>query len=413
MHTPMKLLAVTLILSLLATPATHAQEDPRLEGWPDWVKEAMTKELRRKKTRAVSAPDDAFRTTMLGKLEEQQTLEDGWYFNADIKAESPLECYAFTSSRDLATLLTVIAEANIEAVAAAYGPVQSRTVYHTESGAIAGFPYLALEWLYRVQGETQPMAAFTKVRAAAKGNMAFVCAHNYLGYRDTFADAFEAFVTEAEYEETTAAPYYEEIASVDMKNFGSGINYTSYTIDADGDTRAFIVNASITVTDPSTTISTDAYQITYTGNDGAVLNMHSISVDNGELSNNLELRRNEDGDWVSSGTLQGKDFEQYIDGAQEPTSELRQIGMAKALFEGDDTSIAALVWMPSIDPGRFLETTMTRDDADIERQATMTLGPISYAGQFDEDGNMITAVMNIGPASFDIRRIWAAGSMTR
>ena len=47
--------------------------------------------------------------------------------------------------------------------------------------------------------EDQLMVGFTKVRAATKGEVSLVCAHNYLGYRETFADAFGEFITSAEY----------------------------------------------------------------------------------------------------------------------------------------------------------------------------------------------------------------------
>jgi hypothetical protein len=82
---------------------------------------------------------------------------------------------------------------------------------------------------------------------------------------------------------------------------------------------------------------------------------------------------------------------------------------AQDLFAGDETSVTLDIWEPSADPTRFLQTTYTKDDAEIERQAIITLGPLRFTGQFDEYGNLASAVMPMGPISIFIERIWSAG----
>ena len=408
-HHPNRRLAVLCAL-LLGTSAVYA-DGVSMDGWPAWARDSMQAEMKRMKNRTVVTPDDAIRSKLPGKPATPQPMEDGWYFSSDIKAESPLECYLFTSSRDLATLTDVMAEANIEAVAGSHDRVSNRQVFHTEAGEVAGMPYLALEWLYTVERDSEVLVGFTKVRAATKGERAYVCSHNYLGYRATLAKAFATFVENATPADAGPAPFYEEIARLDMNGMGTGVTYASYRRDDDGGIRMDMVESSLMPVDAATVASSDAYTISFSRPDGELINAYDVSVENGEIASNMELNRNAEGNWTSSGTLQGKELAYEIDGAMQPASEWRQLTLARNLFAGDATSVNALVWIPGIDPTQFLEATMTRDDAEVERQAIMTLGPLSYAGRFDASGNLASADMTVGPVTINVERVWSRGAL--
>lgn len=406
-------LPVLLFAALLTAANAQAQQDVSMEGWPQWVQDAMQKELRKKKLRKVASGDDRFRSKMPGKPAKPESLDNGWYFSSDIRAEVPLECYIFTTAMDLATLTDLIAEANVGTVSETYGAINNRQIFHTGSGSIDGIPYLALEWLYTITGESQNLVAFTKVRAAAKGDVAFACAHNYLGYRDSFAYAFNEFVTNAEYEASDASPYYEEISQLDFNGIGTGIAYASYTFDEEGGTRMFTSEASLTPVDASTLIASDSATVTFMTAEGEFINSYVVDVESGEIVSDMRLQRGETNDWVVSGTLQGKPIEAELDGKVSPASQLQQIEMARDLFTGTESTISTNIWVPSIDPTRFLDAKMTRDDAEVERQAQLHLGPISYSGIFDESGNMTSSSMNVGPISIAIELIWSKGSLVQ
>ena len=411
-HHPGRLL-VTLSVLLLSASTAAADRAALLDGWPAWVRDAMAVEAKRLDYRRVTAPNDAVRTMLPGKPAAPEPIEDGWYFISDIGAESPLECYLFTSSRDLATLTEVIAEANIEAVAGSVDNVGTRQVFHTEAGEVAGLPYLALEWLYTIERDGKVLVGFSKVRAATLDDNAFVCTHNYLGYRDTLARAFTEFVGGTDVGSDTPAPFYEEIARLDLNGLGTGITYASYTANDDGTIRMYTAEASIMPVDAANIATSDSYTISLSSPDGELLNAYEIGVENGEITSNMSLNRNDAGNWVSGGTLQGKELAYEIDGASQPASEWQQLAMARNLFAGDDTSISTPIWMPGIDPTQFMQATMTRDDEDVAGQAILTLGPLSYTGRFDDSGNLFNASMAIGPVTIDIERIWSRGSLKR
>ncbi len=407
-------LLIALTTTLLAPSGTHAQETGPMEDWPDWVKEAMESEVRKVKFRTARMPVDTIGAKMAGKPEPVQAIEDGWYFLSDLKAGSPLECYIYTTALDLASLTNTLAENNIAAVArGAGGEIGVRNIHYTDAGVIDGLPYLALEWIYTVGTGAQTQVGFTKIRAAVKGDIAFACSHNYLGYRETFAKAFSGFIESVEYEIPTPAPYYEEISLLDYRGSGNGVIYVSFTEDEDGDIKIASTEASLIPVDASTLMTSDGITISYATPDGELINSISVAVQNGEIVSNLSLQRNDTGAWVSGGILQGKEIETELDGAIAPASELRLLTTARELFAGSETSVTLDMWVPAADPTRFLQSTLTRDDAEVAGQGKITLGPISYLGHFDENGNMTDAVVSIGPMTIDAERIWSAGNLVK
>jgi hypothetical protein len=403
-----------LMTALLAPTAVNAELNATLDNWPEWVQASMADELGKTKLRRVKMPIKTLSVKMPGKPEPAQAIEDGWYFVSDIKAGSPLECYIYTTAMDLASLTSLLAENNIAAVAQGVGGTTGvRNVHYIDAGEVVGLPYLALEWIYTVTTDTQTLVGFTKVRAAVKGDIAFACTHNYLGYRQTFAKAFADFVENAEYEASAPVPYYEEIARLDFNQIGAGTAYLSFTEVEDGNIKMYTAQASIVPVDAATVTVSDSIRITYTKPNGELINSIDVDVENGEISSNVTLQRNDDYDWVSSGTLQGKEISTVLDGSVSPASELRGIMAAHDLFAGDESSVTLNIWEPSADPTRFLQTTYTKDDAETERQAKISLGPLHYVGQFDEFGNIASAVMPMGPMSIIIKRIWSTGIPVR
>ncbi len=403
-------LFITIAATALLTEDVRAEYTMSLEGWPDWVSKSMQQEKRKQKLRDVKMPDDTIRIKMPGKPDAPQAIEDGWYFVSDIKAESPLECYVYTTSLDPSSLTNILAENNIGAMEDAYGSVANRNIFHVDAGATNGTPYLALEWIYTVTGETQTLVAFTKVRVAVKGDMAFACTHNAIGYRETFATAFEAFVANIEYEESGAQPYYEEIATLDINGLGTGVAYMSYTYDEDGDTEAYSVESMLVPASANSLMFNDSVSISYSTPDLALISSVQVDVENGEITNNLNLQRNEDDNWVSSGTLQGKQVETEIDGALLPITDRGMVALARDLFAEEKQSADLNIWIPNADPTRFLEASITRVDT-TENQAIIVLGPMQISGQFDEFGHMVTGEVAAGPITINIERVWSKGSI--
>ncbi len=410
------LLCLTLLAIMLPLPEARAQQP--LDAWPDWVQESMQNEVAKLAFSDVDMPDDALTVKLPGKVTPPQAIEGGWYLSTDIGAGVPIECYLIQGARDLATITHTMAQLSSDAVAAQHGEMVERQFHFVDSGEVAGLPFLALEWMYAIRNaDGQILVGFTKTRAATKGQRTFVCVHNNLGYRDTFARLFDGFVVNAEVPDTTPTPYYEEIVKVDLNGIGSGIGYAAFyapgTRDEGNLTEIHIIEASLMPVDRSTMMTSDSTSISREDPTGTLASASDFTVENDEWARELHLARDpeKDNDWAVSGTSQGKEIAVTIDGSLEPAGVLRQLEMARDVFAEGATSVDAAVWMPSIDPTTFMPTTMTRDDAETERQAQLQMGPIGYTGLFDEDGNMYEADISIGPVTISIERIWSRGSL--
>ena len=402
--------AALLILSslLLGMTTSYAQQ---ADDWPDWLKDAMAKESGQLKSVAVSAADGQYRFQLAGEAKAPGAFDGGWYFESDIGSEAPLECYLFSDDTDLATLVVNLAEVNIEANAAANsGPVGNRSVYALDAGAIEGAPYLAIEWMYTVGEAPKALLGYTKVRAAIRGDVVLACSHNFLGYRETFANAFAEFVRSAEQPEAEMVPYYQEVALQSIGGQRMGVTHVTYSRDADGDSMINMTSSSLVPVGPASINSSDSSTISWSTAEGELINVFMADSENGELVSNMRLDRNDDGDWVSSGTYQGKEIEHVIDGSLQPLSELGQMRVVKSLFESDDTEAFFQLWIANADPTRFLEGRLQRDNTMVTDAGTLSLGPLSFDARFDDDGALRRATTRMGAAEMTIDRVWTQGA---
>lgn len=395
---------------LLGTIPSLAQATEDTAGWPPWLQQAMAEESLQIRTRSVDVADGRYKFKLAGKPEKPEAIDGGWYLASDIKAESPLECYVFDDDMDLATLVVTLADLNIDATSNANGPVDNKSIYFLDAGAIDGVPFIALEWIYTVGEAPNALIGFTKVRAAINNGLPQACSHNFLGYRETFARAFEEFVRSARHTQNSAQPYYAEVLRQNLGDQAVGVAWMTYTLDVDGDTEVRTTDSALIPVDNSTISFTDSSTLSFSTPDGRLINEYSALVENGELVTKLELGRRNDGDWSVSGTFQGKPFEQTIDGEFEPVSDLGQMRIAKELFAGQHASSTIDIWAPQIDPTQFLQASLSRDDEIIERQGKVVWGPMSMTAQFDKLGSILRSSMRMGAAEFRMDRVWVDGA---
>ena len=394
-----------LVLLLVAAPA-GAETD--MSGWPDWLKAAMLAESDSDRTTTQTFADEAS-VELPGNPQEPQAIESGWYLPTDIGEGGLIECYLFTSQPDLATTAVQLGDVNIEQMAAAYGTVGNKSLYHLDAGAIGAVPYFALDWMYTVGEAPEAKAALTKVRVAVNGAVVQACTHNSLGYRETLAKTFRSFVTSLDYPTAAPEPYYREIAQISLGEQPLGLLWFSYVLDADGDTEIRMSDAQIVPVGAATIQFGDTSSVSYSQPNGELINQVSAAVENGELVTNLDLRRDDEDNWVVSGTFQSKQLEVTLDGDAVPLSTLGQQFLAEEFLGGDDDRIAFLAWVPDADPASFLTAALERIDDDSRHNARMLIGPIVMDAEFDETGSAKRGSMQAGAAILHIERIYVDG----
>lgn len=400
---------VVAALTLAEPPASAQQAEAGEPEWPQWLVEAMGQESLMLRARKVVLGDGMIATRLAGKpAADPQRIDEGWYVSRDIGTGVPLECWAFTTIVDPATLASNIAEQSMLASEQVNGPLGDRNLYYLDAGAYEGIPYVALEWFYAVGEAPNTLVGLAKVRVAVKDDFSFACAHNFIGYRETFALAFEQFVREAKFDGSEQAPYYEEVVLQRIGDQPIGISRSEFTLDAEGDTQIVMMEASLMPVDGKTLTTSDAWYFGWSRPDGTLINQQVAKSENGELAMSLALDPLEGGAWWVSGTLQGKEIDQEIDGAAAPVSELGQmLAVQDLMADSQRQSATVSVWVPAADPTQFLEAEVALDP---EGRGRLTMGSLSIAAEFDPSGSLLTGALQAGAAEMVLERIWVRGT---
>lgn len=412
-------LSAALLVGLLGlgAPAAHAQNaagnDPTAQ-WPAWLREAMAAESARLRASKIAFGDGALESRLAGRaVAAPQAIGKNWYVATDIGTPAPLECWVFNDDVDLAATTANIAEAGIEAAVQANGALQERALFLVDAGAYDSAPYLALEWMYSVGEPPNALAGLAKVRAAQLNDITLVCSHNYLGYRDTFATAFEEFVRRASIFGESNGAYYEEIAIQRIGDQALAVTRSHFALDADGDTQITTTEASLLPIDAVTLTISDSRQIAYSRPDGSLISEHVAVSENGELTMQLSLTAAEPEQWTVAGRMQGKEIEHRFGAGVEPLSELGQMRAVRALLADPDRDRLTLpTWIPAADPTQFVdaEVILSPDGRD-QGHASLAMGPLSVTARFDDAGSMVDGRIQSGPAEVVIERVWARGSL--
>ncbi len=407
-----RVLSVASAAFLLGSLPANAQDTDE-SAWPQWLDDAMVREDLDMRIRKVELDDGSLRTRLAGKPSaEPQAIDGGWYLPRDIDTDTPLECWAFTSTVDPATLANRIAEQSMAASATLGGRLGEKHLYFLDAGAIDGAPYVAVEWFYSVGDGSDKAIGLSKVRVAVKDNYSFACAHNLLGYRQSFALAFEHFVREAEIENRAPNPYYEEIIVQRVGDQPVGVSHSTFTLDADGDTRISSMETMVMPIDGATLRTSDTWLFAWSRPDGTLINQRAAKSVNGELAMSLALDPLEDGGWSVSGNYRGKNIEYELDAAA-PMSALGQLLAVRDLLGDTERQTASLpMWIPSADPSQFMEAEVTIDAGGREQGfGQFTVGPIAILAQFETNGSLRYGTMTAGAAKITHERVWARGEL--
>jgi hypothetical protein len=265
--------------------------------------------------------------------------------------------------------------------------------------------------MYSVGEAPDTLIGLTKVRTATINGTAFACAHNEVGYRDTFANAFRQFVASAK----TAGKnpnYYEEIVLQTIGNQRVGVAHMALALDDEGFTEITAVESMLIPVDNQTLHVSDTWRAGFSRPDGTLTNQNVAQSENGDLTMQLSLEPSASGDWQVSGTIQGKDFKQALDGGINPVSDLGQMLAVNGMMTRQQANPTTMdVWVPSADPGRFLAANVELDTHGEPGRGTVTIGPMSITAQFDSSGSMVTGSVHAGATAISLQRIWVRGEL--
>ena len=413
--------AKRLAILLLAAVSMHGsvllgQEASRqlvsMEDWPAWLVEAMARESTAHAATPVSIPDRSLSTEIHGEdIQDLQPQDMGWYLTSAIDAVTPVECWIFTSPVDRAATVRNITQLNVNASAKLNGEVINRDVFSLDSGMIGRSPYLALETLFSMGSEDKTVVGFVKVRLAGRDGIQFACSHNQVGFRQTFARVFEHFVNSATFEASATQPFLRQVHRQSLDGLAIGIIESTYAVDADGDFALTSKESNLIPQNGADVNSTDNYDYAFWKPDGALINQVHVSSENGQQVTNLNLQSAEKSMYKLSGNYQGQEVELVFEDRDGPLSDIElMLETQRMIADPARDSMSAKVWRATIDPTRFIETSMTfvpggRD----ELRAVASVGPINLSVQLDEFGQMKSALSIIESIKVLVERIYREG----
>jgi hypothetical protein len=402
-----KLVVVAISLSWCAS-AFGAEE-------PQWLKEARAREGKPIDAREIVSKDGAFKARLPAKLVEAIVIDQGSYsVELDADAGSSIYCEVYPEGIDLANTLRGSFENSMRAANESQGKVEARALEVSDAGAIGTIPFISTGWLYRAKAEdnTARVGAL-KQFVMEKNDFGVYCAHNDLGFTQTFARVTRAFAQTLETKTVVTAPYYVEISTATVSERKAGVAIVSLERDSEGDLKAR-QTLSMLIPSGESAISQDTTDIAWLEPDGELINALHVDVSNGEMDSRLALKWEQD-EWVVDGEVQGKAVKTKLPKGSEPGSWVTQAHQVKALLAepnpvGKEHSIG--MWI-SANPDK-LTTATTKILAKQGEQHFTALGDIGGMRanlKIEKSSGMASAAdLKAGPISIKIDRVYVNGS---
>ncbi len=329
------------ILFAACTPATRPASFP----------EKMAFESPDLPSRAVSGPDGAFSTVILGALQRpMRDMEDGAGVSAfvDIGSEAPVECTFFQGDLDLASAMVEFSERGFEKLTRHFGPILSKQPHTISAGAIGDSPTLSLSWRYRVGAET----GLIKHRIGSVNGHGLYCRHAETGYVKTFARLFETIVQHLERRDVDSPEaFYTVVARTKLRGRPRGVEKLVATEVGDETVRIESRSSMLVASLYGRLSAVDSVFVRFVRRDGSLINAVYARSEDGALVTNLSLDPQSAG-WAIAGIRNGLPYERQIPGVTALTSTLGEVQSLRATMreQGTGGSAETRGWYPRIDP---------------------------------------------------------------
>jgi hypothetical protein len=408
MHRQRRLLPIVLLLAGLPGCASL--------GEPDWLRDLRAREAAPLAAQGIESSDRFFRARVPAKLAAAvQRDGDAYRVSLDVGATAPVDCWVYRDGIDFAGSLTGLSQETFTGISQQFGAVEARQVDRVDAGAFGESPFLALDWMYRVQTDAGPQLGQVKHLVASKGGRGLYCQHNEVGYAETFRRVASALLESLEYRNPDdAAPYFAEISTMSLRGMRVGLQHTTLTRDEDGDTRVDTRTSLLLPVTSDTLQASDTFAVEFARPDGTLINQVHVETANGELVSNLHLDPQPGGAWGVEGTFQGKPLSMRIESTSRPSSWLGDaIALRKTLASrGPGARISTTRWMPDADPTRLLDGTISiGEPVGSERfAATLATEGVEADLVVERSGTVSSGSIDLGIADVDFERVYTRGA---
>ncbi len=393
---------------LLCTVAMGADE-------PQWLKDARARESETLKAAEITSKDGWFKVRTPGKqVGSVEKMEGSYSVELDVGGDATVLCEVYPDGIDLAHALRQTLLNSLANIESSQGKIEVRALEGSDAGAYGAVPYMSLAWLYRVAAEDGLRVGALKQVVMEKNGMGIYCAHNDLGYTQTFATIARAFAESLESQEPARNPHYVEIATATMSGMKIGVAVSTLERDADGDIKALQVTSMLVPTQDGAVMSQDATHLYWLHPNGDVINAVKSEVSNGEVSHDLALKFDE-GLWTVTGEVQGKAVHTTLPKDSQPGNWMTQAKQLRELMNqpdpiGREHSIG--IWLAE-NPEKLTvaKTKILSKQDDRSFVARSDLGGINADLTLDKSNGMASTIdIKVGAISIRMSRVFASGT---
>jgi hypothetical protein len=379
--------------------------------------EARGREVKPVALQTIKSEDEFLSVKVPAKLKGEIDPSEGSYSLAlDFGAAHEAHCEIFPDGIDLANALRTAAGVTFEAVEAVQGKVEARAIERTDAGAIGRWPFLAVDWVYRVTTDKGPMLGNLKQVAAIKNGHGVYCAHVDVGYSKSFKALVNALVESLETKAALGTPYLSDITVMSLGTSKVGVVHSTLTRDEDGDTRADSITSLMIPNGPGTVVTQDSTQVHFIQPDGSLLNAVHVQSTNGELDVDLSLALNEEDQWVVEGQFKGKELKTVVPGDREPGTPVSQILLRRQVLNLPDAvgqERTDWTWLAQ-NPTEFSEWRLKVLGKSAGGQSTVQESVAGLTVDMvvnSATGMTISGSMPIGPQTLSIQSVFTEGQL--
>lgn len=389
------------------SPAASAVDLINLGDFPDWFKEAMVREISVANTTEFELTSLNAKGDIPGALSLEEQEEGYWYYNINIGTGSPVECYVFTEFDGPANSLNSVMKHNIQGAEALNNKkLSGQFNYAIDSGISGATPYLSLDTLYTLGEGAEKVSGVIKAMSAETSQSLQICTHNEIGYRETFASVFEAFV-QAFAKPHDEATFFSPVYRVSINGMPVGFSREVFDVDSDGDVAVKNYGAYIFPVDASSVATSDTVSTSWSRANGSLINGHEYSIENSKLASQFAISHTDDA-WHVEGELQGKPVTGELEYNGWLLSGFGSYLETEILKQAEETSAQFHMWTSEADPLSALPVTLSKIESP-KANFKMDMGALVMEFQAREHGIFEHGTLSRGALKMEMELIYLHG----
>lgn len=392
-----------------APAPASAPAAPSAPAEPLTLEAARARELAPLGKQRLADPNGLFTGEVEGSGAAKYESGEGYTsFTLPLGEASELMCFVYDHPIDAGGALLAVAQAITQDE-----NLRIQRVYPTgvvESGGVPAV-FLDVDYLAPTEGGMAPGQAKLMVRASNR--LPVLCAHDELGYTQSFRrislGMANALVTPGE--SAPPAPRYAEIQVVRLGQYEMGFEWWEVR-DAEGGKRTTENTALLMMPRSTTQLMVQDTSFTTTADaKGQLLEMAYAKARDGELAVQVKVNREAAGAYRYEGTHGGKPVQGAFQSKRGLTHELSTAAAVREkLLTGKVKELAFDFYRPSGDPTKPAEVVYRKAEG-APRAVTVTSEGVTFTGTVDAKGLVEKVEMPLpgGQVKMTVERVFSRG----